>query len=89
MPGNTGKKFGDVGVNENCEARGTEYRNGHLPMHKDDADDRTYYLVTGTYPIVSIIGSLKGCDGKRQEWWDTEGDPPCYMVPQDVLEPFV
>lgn len=80
---NTFKASGDVGKLEVRTRSSDDYE---LLVRKDDADDATYILVTGTAPRYTVHGWLRGRDAKRSEWLNTHGGrEAAYFVPQQAL----
>lgn len=68
------------------EVRQTPYDSGRLILHRDDADDARFALVTGQLGEYSIRGWILGSEGKDDEWWgDPQGGRPAYFVPQSAL----
>jgi len=85
-PGSLHVSTGDVG--KKIEVRTTEHHDGHLHIYENDADDGIFVLMTGDYPTFRFAGCLmKGRDGKRPEWWRSNGNLPCWWVPQSALGP--
>lgn len=75
---------GDVG---NLQVRSTGYATGCLVLHKADDDDAKFLLVIANAPRFKIAGWMFGKDGKKEKYWKTEWERPCYLVPQDDLTP--
>lgn len=81
---------GDVG---DMEARHSNYPGAHLCIHKGDADDHIFVLVTGSLVgrppwVFRVVGWISGAHGKREEWWGDvkEGkNRPAFWVPQPML----
>jgi hypothetical protein len=75
----------DVG---NVDVRVTHLPHGKLILHKEDKDDRKYYLLIGLNGIYEIKGYILGKDGKRPEFYydPTKENRPAYFVPQDFLQ---
>lgn len=73
-------------VEPNIEVRATENTNGCLIIRENDPEDRWYFLVIGTPPIVTVVGYIRGREGKRNEWIrDPNGYRTAWFVPQDAL----
>ena len=73
-------------IEPNIEVRSTVRMNGRLPVRKNDADDRWYFLVIGRPPTMTIAGYIQGGAAKRDEWWDDPNDyRPSWFVPQSAL----
>ena len=71
------------------EVRSTASHENRLIVHKPDADDRRFYLVTGKMVTWKIHGWILGRDGKQDRWWE---DPQnknrwAYFVPHKALNP--
>ena len=69
------------------DCRCTTYANGHLEIHKNDPDDRKFYLLTGFNGKYIVRGWIYAKDGKKDEYWRVmgEGREPQYWIPQDKL----
>lgn len=68
------------------EVRTTRHATGRLILHPADADEAIFWLVTGADGTYQVRGWIKGCDGKRQEYWaDPKGGRAAYFVPQSAL----
>lgn len=74
-------------IEPGIEVRFTTYHRGHLILHPADDDESRYWLVTGQDGNYWVRGSILGADGKREQFWRTNLRHPCFMVPQDVLNP--
>jgi hypothetical protein len=76
-----GNDVGPYGV------RATEYTTGGLILHPKDEDERVFILVVARAPDFTLVGWLRGADGKRQEFWnDTKlRRSPAYLVEQRLL----
>jgi hypothetical protein len=73
----------DVG---NHDCRSTPYGTGHLLLHKEDPDERRYYLLIGVNGRYEVAGWCYGMEGKLDEYWKApQRGRPCYMVPQTAL----
>jgi hypothetical protein len=73
----------DVGI---YEVRTGPKPNSSLLLHKEDYDNRYYWLLCGLNGRYEIKGWIIGRDGKKDEYWeDPVGGRPAYFVPQDVL----
>ena len=65
-------------------------RQGHLLLHKEDADEDLFLLVTGFSGDYVIRGWIQCFEGKKEEYWKSEFGRPdrsCYWVPQEALNP--
>ncbi len=69
------------------QVRTTPYSDGHLLLHPDDPDDKTFWLLTGVNGIYDIRGYILGSDGKQQKFWaDRTGNNRwAFFVPQSEL----
>ena len=75
---------GDVG--SGMQVRHTAHKNGHLLIHPGDRDDHFFFLVTGNYPVFSVVGWLRGADGKSASFWkELIPGRPAFCVPQRML----
>lgn len=66
----------------------TAARNSHsLILHKEDPDDRVFWLLTGINGKYNVQGWLLGSHGKREEYWkDPSGQGRhAFFVPQSRL----
>ena len=79
-------KFNLPDVGE-VDVRTTHYETGKLTLHKEDYDDRKYYLLTGLNGKYIIRGWLFAKDGKKNEYWlDPSGKQRwAYFIPQEKL----
>ena len=80
----TDRKCPDVGE---VDCRATAHKNGRLIVHKNDPDERVFYLLVGYHGNYSVKGWIKGEDAKQDQWWTspTGQRPPAYFVPQSAL----
>jgi hypothetical protein len=75
---------GDVG--SGMQVRHTAHKNGHLLIHPGDSDDHFFFLVTGNYPVFTVVGWLRGADGKSASLWkELVPGRPAFCVPQGML----
>lgn len=74
----------DVGE---VDVRSTRYDSGKLIIHKSDASDRKYYLLTGKEGKYIVRGWIWGYEAKQDKYYKSmvEGRPPEYFVPQEDL----
>jgi hypothetical protein len=85
----TGALDTDLGdVLPGIQVRSTKYKSGSLLVHKTDADDDRFVLVTGAQGVYDIPGWITGADGKREDYWKVYKTRGAYWVPQDALKPF-
>lgn len=78
---------GDVGLGN--QVRHTRRENGRLLLHDSDKDDHIFYLVIGTYPEYTVIGSIVGGEGKRVGVVrELQPGRPAICVEQADLTPF-
>jgi hypothetical protein len=76
---------GDCGA---LQIRHTARPDGRLIIRPNDNPEAVYVLVTGCAPRFTIVGSLKGSDARRAEWWEAPNDRPgCWFAPQSALSP--
>ncbi len=74
---------GDIGAIE-VRTRSEDWHD--LIVHKEDADDARFYLLTGRNGVYQIRGFILGSEAKRPEFWkDPAGGRPAYFVPQSKL----
>lgn len=60
--------------------------NYRLILHKEDPDDKIFWLAIGRNGSYTIKGWLIAKDGKKKEYWtDPNTGRPAYFVPHDVL----
>ena len=80
------RTVGDVG---GWQVRSTVRDDGHLLLHREDADAGRYVLVTGRAPRLTVRGAIVARAGKRAEWWRQPrvDKSACFYVPQAALEP--
>lgn len=69
------------------QVRSTKYKNGSLLIHKTDADDDKFLLVTGAQGSYDVRGWIVGSEGKRQEYWKLYKERGAFWVPQSALNP--
>lgn len=83
------RSVADVGMN--VEVRHTPLNKGGLIFRPSDKESSKYYLVTGIYPKMDIVGWMYGKDCKQDKYLvnkDKNGDvlsTPYYLVPQRDL----
>lgn len=84
-PGKGGLRDADIGV---ADVR-TGARHTHsLILHREDSDDREFWLVTGINGKYVIRGWICGRDGKSEKYWKDPGTGrPAFFVPQSALNP--
>lgn len=77
-----GPDIGDIDV------RSTPLPGGRLILHKEDPDDRVFYLLTGLNGTYEIRGWILARDGKKEEFWEdpTGRNRHAYFVPQGELK---
>lgn len=71
------------------EVRTTPFHSGHLILHKTDADDKKFFLVTGRNASFRVHGWCFGRDGKQDRFWCdlVKNGRPAFFVPQSMLRP--
>lgn len=85
--------IGSIGapdVGDNIQVRTTDYRFGHLILHKPDRDDASFYLVVPPNPgsmTRLVIGWIYGWEGKKDCYWKKDIKRPSYWIPQEKLTP--
>lgn len=80
-------KQADCGVR--TQIRSTSHQNGRLIIRNDDDDSHFYVLIVGKCPTYSIIGWIKGLDGKKQKYQSSPNNgPPAFFIPQTDLHKF-
>lgn len=79
--GSTKAAHSDVGP---YQVRHTPYENGCLIVKPRDPDG-VYFLVTGSYPNMTIRGWKHGEDAKHERYF-RDGDKPAFFVPQNELK---
>lgn len=73
----------DVG---DFDVRTADAHNKRLILHEDDPDDRVFWFVTGVNDEFKVHGWIRGCDGKKPEYWqDPNTGRPAYFVPKEAL----
>jgi hypothetical protein len=79
----------DLGdVMPGVQVRSSKHPNAHLLLHKSDADDDRFVLVTGSSGNYTIRGWCYGHEGKALEYWRSFQGRTAYWVPQSVLRKF-
>lgn len=82
---NTFKIGGDV---SGLEVRTRSERWHDLIVRRDDPENSIYVLVTGKAPEYTLVGWIKGRDGKRAEYLAAHGNrEQAWFVPQEALLP--
>jgi hypothetical protein len=81
-------KIGGVDVGKDNDVRCTPRADGSLIIHKNDDDNRKYWLMVGKNGTYEVKGWLLGKDGKNERYWsDPSGkNRPAYFVPQSALK---
>jgi hypothetical protein len=70
------------------EVRASRHEKASLILHPSDHDDKIYVLAWLHWEYVAIPGWLWGKEGKRDEYWRTEGVRyPAYFIAQARLRP--
>jgi len=78
-----GRKEPDVG---DFEVRASQRPDARLIVHKDDFDDRQYWLVTGKNGVYQVHGYMLGSQAKCLKYWVDPGTKrPAFFVPQADL----
>lgn len=63
---------------------------GDLILHNSDKDYRLFVLVHGSKNEFSLLGWIRGNEGKNMEYWkDPTGTRAAYFVPQTALRDVV
>jgi hypothetical protein len=76
----------EADVGEDVDVRCTDRDNGSLILRENDQPYRTFVLVTGNPPNMSLRGYIRGEDGMRPHWWrDPNSYGGAWFVPQDAL----
>jgi hypothetical protein len=78
-------KVGAPDVGERHDVRTTQNHNYKLILHDEDADERIFWLVTGSNGRYKIHGWIKGHEGKQQKFWTEQTGRPAYFIPQGDL----
>ncbi|HEX8201299.1 MAG TPA: hypothetical protein VF590_12495 [Isosphaeraceae bacterium] len=66
--------------------RSTDRPRGRLIVRPGDPASNLYVLVIGQSQRWRVIGTITGAEAMRPEfWYDRNGRPGCYMVPQESL----
>lgn len=69
------------------QIRYTNRKNGRLIIREGDKDSEVFLLVTGETPNYTIVGFIKGCDAKKDEWKDDPNNAmEAWFVPQSALK---
>ena len=77
---------GDCDVDD-FDVRTTKRGDGRLILHRSDADERVYWLVTGSGGIYHVRGWIQGYHGKAAKYWTDPGTGrPAYFIPQSDLK---
>jgi hypothetical protein len=75
---------GDIGPG--LQVRHTRYDGGHLILHPEDEDGHVFFLVTGSFPNLTVRGWIRASEGKRGEWWgELQRGRPAFNIPQHRL----
>lgn len=83
---NTFKSGGDVGA---LQVRTRSKAHYDLLIRSDDRDEDLFILVTGRAPTYTVVGYIRGAEGKKPEYLQTHGNrPAAYFVPQAALTRF-
>lgn len=85
----TDNPFATGDVASGFEVRTTEHPNGHLLVYDSDPDARFFLAVVEfdqRQISVSLPGWIMANDARVDRFWG-DGDPPCYWIPQNELEP--
>lgn len=79
--------FKEADIGQKIAVRTTEHSTGHLLIYeRDDWSGKTYVLVTGKPPRMTIQGSVKANDVcESREFYRSDGDLGCWWVPQSAL----
>ena len=74
-------------VGGTVDARTTAGDNNRLTIHKEDEDDRQYWLITGLNGRYRVRGWILGCDGKKEKYWEdpTHEKRPAFFIPTKDL----
>jgi hypothetical protein len=84
-PGKGKLRAPDVGL---LDVRTRKQEHHKLILHKEDEDDRQFWLLTGNNGTYVINGWIFGRDGKQEIYWsDPSGGRPAYFVPVTALNP--
>lgn len=69
------------------EVRISDLHTNRLIVHPNDAEDASFWFVTGSNGTYRINGWIKGHKAKDQKYWaDPNGGRPAYFVPLEDLE---
>ena len=85
--------YGGVGVLRGddvgeYQVRTTAGANNRLILHKDDPEDKWFWLLTGANGEYTVRGKILGLNGMKPEYWkDPTGEGRhAYFIPQSELE---
>lgn len=72
---------------DQVDVRTTAHPKGHLLIHKEDPDDRRFYLLRGACGSYEVCGWILGRDAKQDRFWGDKFKTgrPAYWVPQTEL----
>ena len=60
--------------------------NYELILHREDPDNRVFYLLCGVNGRYTVKGWITGEEGKQEKFWkDPAGGRPAFFVPQIAL----
>lgn len=84
--GKGNKRGNDVGE---YDVRTRSSHSYDLILHKNDPDNRIFWLITGNNGSYKIHGWILGKDGKNEKYWsDPAKNRPAFFVPQiDLNDP--
>ena len=75
-------------VGDDIEVRWTKHVAGHLAIYPRDHPTRLYVLVIGEIPTFSVVGTISGERGRRDDFWGkTPRGTPAWWIPQTSLDP--
>lgn len=68
------------------QVRYTAHPNGRLLVHREDADDHLFFLVTGSLEGYEVHGWILGEEAKAVgEWRELKAGRPCFVVDRSHL----
>lgn len=71
---------------QNLQVRTRSRHTYDLILHRDDPDDKRFYLVTGVNGRYQIHGWILGRTGKQEKFWsDPAKGRPAFFVPKSEL----